>query len=63
MLRLDAIDGRSPLATPITIPMPVLAKDLMMEGSALYSLTFWMEVDWRSLAVSDGGGRLSASKP
>jgi len=51
MLRSEAIDGRSPFATPITIPIPVPTKDVMMEESALYSLTFWMEVDWRSLAV------------
>ena len=55
--------GTSPFAVPMTIPMPVLARALMMAGSAPYNLTFSMEVDCRSFAVADGGGRLSATWP
>jgi hypothetical protein len=53
----------SPFAVPITIPIPVLAKALIMAGSDPYNRTFWIEVDWRSFAVADGGGRLSATWP
>ena len=59
----EASAGMSPFAVPITIPIPVLAKALIMAGSDPYNRTFWIEVDWRSFAVADGGGRLSATWP
>jgi hypothetical protein len=38
-------NGMSPFAVPITIPVPVLAKALIMAGSDPYKRTFWIEVD------------------
>jgi hypothetical protein len=35
----------SPFAVPITIPIPVLAKALIMAGSDPFNQTFWIEVD------------------
>nr|DAD21683.1 TPA_asm: hypothetical protein HUJ06_023146 [Nelumbo nucifera] len=53
----------SPFAAPMAMPIPVLARALMIAGSAPYSLTFPIEVDWSSFAVAAGGGRLSATCP
>lgn len=36
----EAKAGMSPLAAPMTIPIPVFARALMMAGSVPYSLTF-----------------------
>lgn len=55
--------GMSPFAAPITIPIPVLARALIMAGSVPYNRTFSNAVVWSSFAVADGGGRLSASCP
>ena len=41
----EASPGMSPFAVPITIPIPVLAKALIMAGSDPYIRTFWIEVD------------------
>lgn len=59
----DARAGMSPLAAPMTIPIPVFASALIMAGSDPYSRTFCMEVDWSNFAVAEGGGRLSATWP
>lgn len=45
------------------IPMLVFANALIIDGSEPYSRTLPIEVDWRSFAVDDGGGRLSATRP
>ena len=59
----EARDGMSLFAAPMVIPMLVLARAFIMFGSDPYNLTFSMVVDWRSFAVADGGGRLSATSP
>jgi hypothetical protein len=59
----EASDEMSPLEAPMTIPIPMFAKALIMAGSDPYSRTFCIEVDWRSFAVAEGGGRLSATCP
>lgn len=59
----EAREGMSPFAAPITIPIPVFARDFIMAGSVPYSRTFSKAVVWRSFAVADAGGRLSATWP
>nr|GMC54975.1 hypothetical protein Iba_chr01eCG3030 [Ipomoea batatas] len=59
----EAIDGMSPLATPIIIPMPVSANARIIAGSAPYNLTLSIDVDSSSFAVASGAGRLSATCP
>ena len=41
----EASPGMSPFAVPTTIPIPVLAKVLIIAGSDPYNRTFWIEVD------------------
>lgn len=55
--------GMSVLDAPIAISMLVLASDWIMVASAPNNRTFWIEVDWSSLATADGGGRLLATCP
>lgn len=59
----DARKGMSELRTPRRREMPVPERAEMMVGSASYRRILEKEVDWRRRAVSDGGGRLSASAP
>ncbi|KAD5508786.1 hypothetical protein E3N88_16489 [Mikania micrantha] len=57
--RRNVID--SSLVASILILMPLFANTLIIAGSASLSLTFPIEVDYRSLAVADGGERFSAT--
>ena len=41
----EASPGMSPFAVPTTIPIPVLAKVLIIAGSDPYNRTFSIEVD------------------
>lgn len=59
----NARAGMSVFDTPIAISMLVLASDWIMDESAPNNRTFWIEVDWRSFATADGGGRLLATCP
>lgn len=62
-LESNARAGMSVFDTPIAISMLVLASDWIMVESAPNNRTFWIEVDWRSFATADGGGRLLATCP
>ncbi|KAI6676930.1 hypothetical protein NL676_037726 [Syzygium grande] len=53
-----ASDDMSPLAAPITISTPVSTSALIIAGSALYSLTFPIVVDPRSLTVDSMSEKL-----
>lgn len=55
--------GMSVFDAPMAISMLVLASDWIIVESAPNNRTFSIEVDWRSFATADGGGRLLATCP